>query len=210
MKSPALAVAATMVALFGASISATPALAQGTPVSRAKLARHPRSALAFPHTAPKSNESALSEETLSGVVKQTCAASCHSERRKSGNLSLENFDVAKATTTPMVAEKMISKLRAGMMPPPGAKRPQGDTLTALATTLERLLDSFAVTHPEPGGRTFQRLNRAEYERAIHELLSLDVDAGSWLPLDTKSANFDNIADVQMPSATTLDAYLDAA
>src|SRR5690606_12239825 len=57
---------------------------------------------------------------------------------------------------------------------------------------------------------FQRLNRAEYERSIRELLTLEVDAGSWLPLDTKSANFDNIADVQMPSATLLDAYLDAA
>jgi hypothetical protein len=54
------------------------------------------------------------------------------------------------------------------------------------------------------------LNRAEYERSIKQLLTLDVDAGKWLPLDTKSANFDNIADVQVPSATLLDSYLDAA
>ncbi|MGH7710988.1 MAG: DUF1587 domain-containing protein, partial [Gemmatimonadaceae bacterium] len=56
----------------------------------------------------------------------------------------------------------------------------------------------------------QRLNRAEYETAVRDLLTIEVNAGNWLPLDTKSANFDNIADVQMPSATLLDAYLDAA
>jgi hypothetical protein len=62
----------------------------------------------------------------------------------------------------------------------------------------------------PGVRTFQRLNRPEYSRAIHDLLELDVDAGSWLPLDQKSANFDNIADVQALSPTLLEAYLNAA
>jgi hypothetical protein len=83
-------------------------------------------------------------------------------------------------------------------------------LTLLAETLERLVDAAAALKPEPGGRTFQRLNRAEYEQSIRDLLTLEVSAGNWLPLDTKSANFDNIADVQMPSATLLDAYLDAA
>jgi hypothetical protein len=105
---------------------------------------------------------------------------------------------------------MIAKLRAGMMPPPGRKRPGGDTLTALAETLEGLVDRAAALKPEPGTRSFQRLNRAEYERSIQDLLTLEIDAGKWLPLDTKSANFDNIADVQIPSATLLDAYLDAA
>src|SRR5215207_11374166 len=105
---------------------------------------------------------------------------------------------------------MIAKLQAGMMPLPGYHRPGGDTLIQLATTLEQILDRAAATRPNPGGRTFQRLNRAEYERSIHDLLGLDVNAGDWLPLDTKSANFDNIADVQTPSATLLDSYLDAA
>ncbi|MBL0172886.1 MAG: DUF1592 domain-containing protein [Gemmatimonadaceae bacterium] len=78
------------------------------------------------------------------------------------------------------------------------------------TTLERLMDAKAARSPNPGMRTFQRLNLAEYQRSVHEVLAIDIDPASWLPLDTKSANFDNIADVQMPSATTLDAYLDAA
>ena len=152
----------------------------------------------------------ISNEALTAVVRKTCAESCHSESRKRGDLSLEKFEVGKAASSPDVAEKVITKLRAGMMPPPGRPRPAGDTLTVLAETLERLVDAAAALRPEPGNRTFQRLNRAEYERSIRDLLTLEVDAGKWLPLDTKSANFDNIADVQMPSATLLDAYLDAA
>jgi hypothetical protein len=105
---------------------------------------------------------------------------------------------------------MINKLRTGMMPPPGRRRPGGDTLLVLATTLESMIDKAAAIKPEPGVRTFQRLNQAEYERSIKSLLEIDVNASAWLPLDTKSANFDNIADVQLPSATLLDAYLDAA
>ncbi|HKS06134.1 MAG TPA: DUF1592 domain-containing protein [Gemmatimonadaceae bacterium] len=146
---------------------------------------------------------------LTGVVQEYCAG-CHNTKELRGGLSLENFDVAAAPANAEVAEKMIGKLRTGMMPPPKRRRPGGDSLVALVETLERLIDKSAATKPEPGSRTFQRLNRVEYERSIHELLGLDVNAGDWLPLDTKSANFDNIADVQVPSATVLDAYLDAA
>ena len=151
----------------------------------------------------------VSNEALTTVVRQTCGA-CHNERAKAGNLLLQTFDVARAASTPDVSEKMIAKLRAGMMPPPGRKRPGGDTLVVLAETLERLVDRAAALKPEPGTRSFQRLNRAEYERSVRDLLGLEIDAGKWLPLDTKSANFDNIADAQTPSATLLDAYLDAA
>jgi hypothetical protein len=127
-----------------------------------------------------------------------------------GNLSLAPFDVAAASANGEIAEKIIAKLRSGMMPPPGERRPSGDTLAALTETLETQLDSAARVNPNPGGRTFQRLNRAEYTAAIHDLLSLDVDAGAYLPLDTKSDNFDNIADVQTLSPTLLEAYLRAA
>ncbi len=162
----------------------------------------------LPHTLPA--RVVLAPEALTGVVKNSCAASCHSERRKAGDLSLAAFDVGAATKDPEVSEKIILKLRAGMMPPPGSRRPAGDTLTQLADALERSMDLRYAAQPDPGSKTFQRLNVAEYERSIKDLLTLEVKADKWLPLDTKSANFDNIADVQMPSATTLDAYLDAA
>ena len=72
------------------------------------------------------------------------------------------------------------------------------------------VDAHAKANPNPGGRPFQRLNRAEYARAIKDLLELEVDAAKWLPHDTMSANFDNIADEQALSPTLLEAYLNAA
>mgnify|MGYP005629627437 FL=1 len=144
-----------------------------------------------------------------GVIKEYCMG-CHDDRRMRGNLSLEDFRALDAGRTPETGEKMIRKLRAGMMPPPGAKRPGGDTLLQLVESLEANLDAQASAHPNPGGRTFQRLNRAEYERSIGDLLGLTIDASAYLPPDTKSANFDNIADAQLLSPTLLDAYLNAA
>ncbi|MGQ0650260.1 MAG: DUF1592 domain-containing protein [Gemmatimonadaceae bacterium] len=146
---------------------------------------------------------------LNAVVKQYCQR-CHNETMRRGNLSLVSFDVSNAPRKADIAEKMIAKLRAGMMPPPGSSRPAPDTLAALIQTLESQLDSAAAADPNPGSRTFQRLNRAEYRAAIRELLALDVEAGVYLPPDTKSDNFDNIADVQALSPTLLDGYLRAA
>jgi hypothetical protein len=143
------------------------------------------------------------------VVRRYCVT-CHNETRKSGTLSLVTFDVAHAAQNPEVAERMIRKLQAGFMPPPATPRPDAATYAALISTLETQVDAAAAAKPNPGVRTFQRLNRPEYARTIRELLALDVDAGNWLPLDTKSANFDNIADAQALSPTLLEAYLNAA
>ena len=147
--------------------------------------------------------------TLTQVVAQYCQV-CHNDALLTGNMSLSGFDVEGAAENAETAERMIRKLRAGMMPPPGMPRPGGDTLLALVETLENTIDDAARRDPNPGGRTFQRLNRAEYEQSVMRLLGLEVDAGQYLPLDTKSANFDNIADVQMLSPTLLEAYLNGA
>ena len=143
------------------------------------------------------------------VLVETCLG-CHSDRTRSGNLSLAAFDVTTATDHRDVAERIIRKLRAGQMPPPGARRPAASRLDALAAVLEARLDAEAVRTPAPGRRTFQRLNRTEYTRAIKDLLALDIDAGDYLPLDEKSANFDNIADAQRLSPTLMQGYLTAA
>ncbi|MEC7386633.1 MAG: DUF1587 domain-containing protein, partial [Gemmatimonadota bacterium] len=134
------------------------------------------------------------------VIQQYCVR-CHNDSALRGNMTLEQFDLANAEDNPELTEKMISKVRAGMMPPPGARRPAGDTLRVLAEELELHMDGFAARSPNPGSRTFQRLNRSEYESAVFDLLGLEVDAGAYLPLDTKSENFDNIADVQLLSPT---------
>jgi len=143
------------------------------------------------------------------VVSDYCVR-CHNDALRRGELSLETFDVTDAAANVEIAEKMIRKLQAGLMPPPGSRRPDGESLAGLIEALETRIDRVAAARPAPGVRTFQRLNRPEYARAIKALLSLDVHAADWLPLDTMSANFDNIADEQMLSATLLESYLNAA
>ena len=144
-----------------------------------------------------------------GMLRTYCMV-CHNDRMKTGNMSLAGFDAGDAPANPVLAEKMVSKLRLGMMPPPGARRPPEEALTEVAESLETQLDESAAANPNPGRRSFQRLNRAEYTAAIRDLLDLPLDASKYLPQDTISANFDNIADVQLLSATLMDSYLRAA
>ena len=175
--------------------------ASGPSTRLAAQAAPPKTQIAAVAASPAADQNA--------VVRRYCA-SCHSERTKSGGLVLANFDVARAAQNAETAEKMIRKLQAGLMPPPGSPRPDAAVHAALVSMLETTIDTAAATKPNPGARTFQRINRPEYTRAVHDLLGLDVDAGSWLPLDQKSANFDNIADAQALSPMLLEAYLNAA
>jgi mono/diheme cytochrome c family protein len=143
------------------------------------------------------------------LVKQYCVT-CHNDRAKAGELSLVSFDAAKAAEHLDTTEKMIRKLRAGMMPPSGARRPEAEKLTALAEALETRVDRAAVTNPNPGSRPFQRLNRAEYARAVKDMLGIDIDVAALLPADTISNGFDNVADAQAFSPTLMESYLRAA
>ena len=152
---------------------------------------------------------AITPPPANDVIEQYCLR-CHNDTRLQGNMSLERFDAADAPADAELAERMIRKLRAGLMPPPGTRRPTEEALLALTLSLEKQLDAAAAANPNPGRRSFQRLNRAEYRASIRDLLDLEIDAGAYLPLDTRSANFDNIADAQLLSATLTDGYLRAA
>jgi len=143
------------------------------------------------------------------LIKQYCTG-CHSDRGKAGGLSLASFDATKAADHAATAEKMIRKLRAGMMPPATARRPDDTALTALADALVAQIDGAAAQHPNPGWRPFQRLNRAEYARAVRDLLDVDVDVSAYLPPDTISQGFDNVADAQAFSPALMEGYLRAA
>jgi hypothetical protein len=169
--------------------------------------------ITVPKTSPSDfdsvDHSAVADVDPNAIVSSTCVR-CHSDSRLRGNLSLEGFDIGRAGENAETIERMIRKVRAGMMPPPGTRAPEGDTLAQFAQTLEEIMDENAARDPNPGRRTFQRLNRPEFEQAIKTLLDLDVRAENWLPLDQMSANFDNIADVQSLSPTLLEAYLNAA
>ena len=165
-------------------------------------------AMAVGHTTTALNES------QTALVKQYCAT-CHNDRNKNNaaGLSLQGFDAAKIghdADVAETAEKMIRKLRSGMMPPSGSRRPDAAMLTALASSMETRLDQAAALNPNPGRRPFQRLNRAEYAAAVAGLFDLDVDVAAFLPPDTISAGFDNVADTQNFSATLMEGYLRAA
>src|SRR3989454_1953385 len=183
-------------AVAGSAILSISLVAQQAPPPRPKLvASHPAAG--------------LSVDAQNQLVKQYCS-SCHSERGKAGGLSLASFDAAQIEQHADVGEKMIRKLRAGMMPPPPARRPDAETMSAFVTALETKIDAAAALNPNPGWRPFQRLNRAEYARAVRDVVGIDVDVSSFLPPDTISAGFDNISDVQSFSPTLMEGYLRAA
>ena len=196
--------ALSVVAIGGTVIVTAVGTGDGVPTPFAPVPHRVPALADDPRSAADPSSAALTD-----VVERYCSR-CHNERSFRGNLSLVGFDVARADERAQTAERMIRKLRAGMMPPPGARRPAGDTLTALAQTLEGIVDEAAASRPYAGTRPFQRLNRAEYARVVYDLLGLTVDPEEWLPADRITAGFDNIATSQTLSPTLMDAYLAAA
>ena len=189
-----------------ASASAQRATADKPVGKQAAVATKPPVTPAASH-APAATTMLAAEQTA--LVKQYCAG-CHSERGKAGGLSLAAFDATKLEQHGETTEKMIRKLRAGMMPPSGARRPEAAVLTGLAAAFEGRMDRAAALKPNPGSRPFQRLNRAEYSNAVKDLLNVAVDVTAYLPPDTISHGFDNVADAQTFSPTLMDGYLRAA
>ena len=133
------------------------------------------------------------------VLDRYCVT-CHNDRSKTGGLSLSAADPAHVGTNIDLWEKVVRKVRAGMMPPPGLPAP----------SLEGSLDRVAQAAPQPGRPLVHRLNRAEYANAIRDLLALEVDPAPLLPADDSSGGFDNIADVLGLSPVLLESYLSAA
>jgi len=149
--------------------------------------------------------------TPSKAFVDTYCVTCHNQRAKTAGLFLDTMDVTNVGVNAEAWEKVVVKLRAGLMPPSGVRRPEQPVIDNFASTLEAALDRVAAEHPDPG-RTepFHRLNRAEYQNAIRDLLSLDIDATPLLPTDEVSYGFDNIAGVLKLSPLLTERYLNAA
>lgn len=190
MKNPVLAILAMTIAVPFASAG---------PQTARPVAPAPGSSKAATAGAGQANE----------LISDYCSG-CHHDGRKSGGVSLETFDAAKVTSDPDLGERMIKKLVTGLMPPPNAKRPEPEEAKAILESLEQRLDRAAALKPNPGFRPFQRLNRAEYGRSVKDLLGLEVDINAFLPPDTMSHGFDNVADAQIFSPALMEGYLRAA
>jgi hypothetical protein len=135
---------------------------------------------------------------------------CHNQRSKTGGLSLEGLDLSAIGRDAEIWEKVVSKLRAGMMPPQGANRPDDATRGSLVSFLTTELDRHAAANPNPGRPLLPRLNRTQYATVIKDLLDLEVDPAVLLPPDDAAYGFDNIGDVLGVSPVLLERYMDAA
>jgi cytochrome c5 len=164
---------------------------------------------------PASNPTAQSEAkpqapdvaTQRALIDQYCVT-CHNAKLKTANLLLDQLDLAHLSANAEIGEKVVRKLRAGMMPPINMKRPDPATMESLIKWMETELDHGAVQHlPAPG---LHRLNRTEYANAIRDVLGLEVDPTKFLPSDDSTRGFDNIAGALTMSPALMDAYLSAA
>ena len=158
---------------------------------------------------PASELGFFSGGSQQALLKQYCIT-CHNEQLKTGGLALDTLVRNRVEADPETWEKVVRKVRAGLMPPAGAKRPPRGDLDALATAIEGTIDHFAANDPNPGRTPLHRMNRVEYANAIRDLLSLEVDSSTLLPADDSSHGFDNIADVLGVSPSLLERYVSAA
>ena len=144
-----------------------------------------------------------------GMLDRYCVT-CHNQRLATAGLKLDEADVANPVEGAEIWEKVVRKLRTGMMPPPNVPQPSMDDRRALLSWLETSLDKAAAAKPNPGRtETLRRLNRTEYQNAIRDLLSVDIDAASLLPADESGHGFDNVTVGDLPPAL-LDRYISAA
>src|SRR5437867_7052339 len=147
------------------------------------------------------------------IISQYCLT-CHSEKAKTAGmdsarkLTLDSLDLAHVAKNADVWEKVVRKLRAGMMPPAGMRRPDPQSLKGMIAWLENELDRSAPIYMPPPG--LHRLNRTEYSNVIRDLLELDVDAAKYLPSDDSTHGFDNMAGTLGISSTLVEAYVSAA
>jgi len=143
------------------------------------------------------------------LLDQYCVT-CHNDKTKADNFSLQKEDINDVGDHPEVWERVIRKLRAVMMPPPGMPRPPIAKYDELRDWLEAQVDQKAAAHPNPCSVVLHRLNRTEYANAIRDLLDLQIDASALLPADDSARGFDNVAGSLTISPTLLEAYTTAA
>ena len=147
------------------------------------------------------------------LVDRYCVG-CHNDRTTSGNLRLDNADLSAVGEHGELWEKVVQKLRGGLMPPPGRPRPEPAVYQGFASWLETELDRAAAANPNPGRtESFHRLNRTEYQNIVRDLLAIDMDFNNLLPIDDSGggdAPFDNIAASLRLTQSLMEVYLSVA
>ena len=168
-----------------------------------------QSAAATAQSASATTAVATEAQNHKAVVDQYCVT-CHSDRVLIANMTLENADFSDVANNAEAWEKVIRKLRAGVMPPAGVSRPPLDEYEALRDWLENEIDSAAAVRPNPGSIVMHRMNRAEYANAVRDLIGFEIDPALFLPSDDSADGFDNVAGSLTLSPTLLESYITAA
>ena len=143
------------------------------------------------------------------TIKQYCSG-CHNDKAKTGGASFEGITAASIAKDPELFEKAVRKLRGRVMPPPGAKQPDGKAVDALVAWLESSLDKLPTQAYVTDQVVLHRLNRKEYENAVRDLLLVDVNAAEMLPPDDIAQGYDNIASALQVSPSFVEQYVIAA
>jgi mono/diheme cytochrome c family protein len=190
----------SLVAALGAAgvLSASVLSGQETPAVRPTRAAAPGAAST---DAQRAGQQALLDKYC---------VTCHNDRLKTANLSLQGADLTRVADHAEMWEKVVRKMRAGVMPPPDMPRPSQAEYEGLRDWLEGEIDRVAAARPSPGSVVLHRLNRTEYGNAVRDLLDLKVDVATLLPPDDSANGFDNIAGSLTISPTLLESYASAA
>ncbi len=127
-------------------------------------------------------------------------------------LTLDRENIADLSENPEVWEKVVNKLRVGVMPPPNYPRPDKPEYDGFREWLENSLDEVAASNVDPGRtQAFHRLNQTEYRNSVRALLAIDIDVEGLIPADAPDQyGFDNNADVLALSPVLVERYVSAA
>jgi cytochrome c5 len=205
--------AAALVAAFVSSQSGLSTVLGASPAARSVAsavapARSAESRVQPQVVAAQARPAAAATTVNARALLDKYCVTCHNARTKTANLLLDELDVTHLADHAEIAETVVRKMRAGLMPPTNMPRPDAATFESLMRWMEDELDTGAHPHlPAPG---LHRLNRTEYANAIRDLLALEVDSSKFLPVDDSTHGFDNIAGALTMSPALMEAYLSAA
>jgi mono/diheme cytochrome c family protein len=149
----------------------------------------------------------VADQSHWAVIKENCLG-CHNSTAKVGGLALDTLSPDRIAEDAKVWESVIRKLRGGLMPPVGSRRPENKQVEALISWLETRIDSTA--HPPAGRVALHRLNRREYANTVRDLVGVTADVSKLLPLDDVKGHFDNDATSLQVSPSFIDQYVSAA
>ena len=148
------------------------------------------------------------EDAFGPYFAKNCA-SCHNAVTKAGALDLQTLRRADSVTRSRETwESVVRKVRTGEMPPPGSPRPTDAENKAVLLSIESEFErADKIAASDPGSVTAHRLNRAEYNNTVRDLLAVNFHPADDFPQDDSGYGFDNIGDVLSLSSSQMEKYV---